>query len=122
MGELIYSTTQVYTCTCAQMLMRNDSQCCQVTEAGGIHSIIPMACVHLCMYIQSCFNEEGRKKQARSNKQQGKATQHTQGSHFPKVHVAYNYSTKHCHSNRLHPPCQRRVCCGQPRRAPDGTW
>ena len=26
--------------------------------------------------------KEGRKKQARSNKQQGKATQHTQGSHF----------------------------------------
>ena len=25
--------------------------------------------------------KEGRKKQARSNKQQGKATQHTQGSH-----------------------------------------
>ena len=28
--------------------------------------------------------KEGRKKQARSNKQQGKATQHTQGSTFPK--------------------------------------
>ena len=28
---------------------------------------------------------EGRKKQARSNKQQGKATQHTQGSHFSKT-------------------------------------
>ena len=27
---------------------------------------------------------EGRKKQARSNEQQGKATQHTQGSHFSK--------------------------------------
>ena len=26
--------------------------------------------------------KEGRKKQARSNIQQGKATQHTQGSHF----------------------------------------
>ena len=26
--------------------------------------------------------KEGRKKQGRSNKQQGKATQHTQGSHF----------------------------------------
>ena len=33
----------------------------------------------------TCFNEmkkEGRKKQARSYKQQGKTTQHTQGSHF----------------------------------------
>ena len=29
----------------------------------------------------------GRKKQARSNKQEDKATQHTQGSHFPIVHV-----------------------------------
>ena len=28
------------------------------------------------------MKKEGRKKQARSNKQQGKATQHTQGSHF----------------------------------------
>ena len=28
--------------------------------------------------------KEGRKKQARSNKQQGKATQHTQDSHCPK--------------------------------------
>ena len=27
-------------------------------------------------------DEKGRKKQARSNKQQGKETQHTQGSHF----------------------------------------
>ena len=37
--------------------------------------------------------KEGIKKQARSNKQQGKATQHTQGSHFlkknelPHIHV-----------------------------------
>ena len=30
--------------------------------------------------------KEGRKKQARSNKQQGKATQHTQGSHLY-IHV-----------------------------------
>ena len=28
------------------------------------------------------MKKEGRKKQARLNKQQGKATQHTQGSHF----------------------------------------
>ena len=30
------------------------------------------------------MKKEGRKKQARLNKQQGKATQHTQGSHFSK--------------------------------------
>ena len=34
--------------------------------------------------------KEGRKQQARSNKQQGKATQHTQGSHFPKKRAASN--------------------------------
>ena len=48
------------------------------------------------MYLYTCLasfshvhvlmrdEKEGRKKQGRSNKQQGKATQHTQGSHFPK--------------------------------------
>ena len=36
-----------------------------------------------CMYMYMLRDEkEGRKKQARWNKQQGKATQHTQGSHF----------------------------------------
>ena len=39
------------------------------------------------IYTCTCFNErwerkEGMKKQARSSKQQGKPTQHTQGSHF----------------------------------------
>ena len=33
----------------------------------------------LCIYIHVLMRD-GRKKQARSNKQQGKATQHTQGS------------------------------------------
>ena len=35
------------------------------------------------MYVHVLMRdeEEGRKKQARSNKQHGKATQHTQGSH-----------------------------------------
>ena len=37
----------------------------------------------LCMYMLM-RDAEGKKKQARSNKQQGKATLHTQGSHFPK--------------------------------------
>ena len=36
--------------------------------------------------------KEGRKKQARSNKQQGKATQHTQGSHFS-MYIHYRYSS-----------------------------
>ena len=36
------------------------------------------------MYIHALMRDEkkGRKKKARSNKQQGKATQHTQGSDF----------------------------------------
>ena len=34
------------------------------------------------MHVLMRDEKEGR-KQARSNKQQGKATQHTQGSHFP---------------------------------------
>ena len=34
------------------------------------------------VYVLMSDEKEGRKKQARSNKQQGKATQQTQGSHF----------------------------------------
>ena len=34
------------------------------------------------MHVLMRDEKEGRKKQARSNKQQGKATQHTQGSHI----------------------------------------
>ena len=40
--------------------------------------------MYTCVYICTCLmrdEKEGRMKQARSNKQQGKATQHTQGSH-----------------------------------------
>ena len=37
---------------------------------------------YMYMYIFMRDEKEGRKKQARSNKQQGKATQYTQGSHF----------------------------------------
>ena len=40
--------------------------------------------MYMYMYIIR-DEKEGRKKQARSNKQQGKATQHTQGSHFSRV-------------------------------------
>ena len=38
----------------------------------------PFIIIHVLMRDE----KEGRKKQARSNKQQGKATQHTQGNHF----------------------------------------
>ena len=37
---------------------------------------------YIYMTVLMRDEKEGRQKQARSNKQQGKATQHTQGSHF----------------------------------------
>ena len=40
------------------------------------------AYMHVHVHVLMRDEKEGRKKQARSNKQQGKATQHTQGSHF----------------------------------------
>ena len=40
--------------------------------------------IHVHIHVLIRDEKEGRNKQARSNKQQGKATQHTQGSH---VHV-----------------------------------
>ena len=40
--------------------------------------------IYIHVHVLMRDEKEGRKKQARSNKQQGKATQHTQGSH---VHV-----------------------------------
>ena len=43
-------------------------------------------------YAYTCFNE-GRKKQARSNKQQDKATQHTQGSHFSCTAIKAKWKT-----------------------------
>ena len=46
--------------------------------------VITWSLVHKCIHIHILMRveKEGRKKQARSNKQQGKATQYTQGSHF----------------------------------------
>ena len=40
-----------------------------------------ISCIYTYMFLMR-DEKEGRKKQARSNKQQGKATQHTQGSRF----------------------------------------
>ena len=39
-------------------------------------------CLGCDVHVLMRDEKEGRKKQARLNKQQGKATQHTQGSHF----------------------------------------
>ena len=48
------------------------------------HSNTPKAVTSVLIYVLMRDEKEGRKKRARSNKQQGKATQHTQGSHFSK--------------------------------------
>ena len=40
------------------------------------------------------MRDERRMKQARSNKQQGKATQYTQGSHFSYIYTLYIYIIK----------------------------
>ena len=55
-----------------------------------MYIIITTLCIHcVCtIYMLMRDEKEGRKKQARSNKQQGKATQHTQGSHFSKEKCA----------------------------------
>ena len=50
------------------------------------------------MYVHVLMRDEkeGRKKQARSYKQQGKATQHTQGSQFSNVVVGRGDLVTHC--------------------------
>ena len=51
---------------------------CSRAAVNAAVCCITLLCVHVLMRDE----KEGRKKQARSNKQQGKATQHTQGSRF----------------------------------------
>ena len=45
--------------------------------------------MYICMLMRD--EKEERKKQARSNKQQSKATQYTQSSHFSKIKMSYMY-------------------------------
>ena len=47
-----------------------------------INLMLTQCLYRIQMYVLMRDEKEGRNKQARSNKQQGKATQHTQGSHF----------------------------------------
>ena len=56
-------------------------------DEDGMRTLFIYMYMYMYMYIYMLMRDEkdGRKKQARSNKQQGKATQHTQGSHFSKV-------------------------------------
>ena len=44
--------------------------------------------IHVHVHVLMRDEKDGRKKQARSNKQQDKATQHTQGSHLSSNIVA----------------------------------
>ena len=57
---------------------------------------------HTQMHVFMRNEKEGRKKQARSNKQQGKATQHTQAcTHIythPHAHNAHTHVHKHTHT------------------------
>ena len=66
-----------------------------VNSSGSEFSIDPMIKFqgNFCLevHVLTRDEKEGRKKQARSNKQQGKATQHTQGSH---VHTEMNNEYK----------------------------
>ena len=70
----VYGNVHVCTCTCILTVYRTPRN-------------VDMTNVQFLYYVHVReMKKEGRKKQARSNKQQGKATQHTQlqGSHFSK--------------------------------------
>ena len=69
-------------CVCACVLMLNNLQGYNGGWAKGHLYLDTSITTYMYMYIFMRDEKEGRKKQARSNKQQGKATQHTQGSHF----------------------------------------
>ena len=57
---------------------RCECVCARVCESTHLYMYMYNVHAHVVMRDE----KEGRKKQARSNKQQGKATQHTPGSHF----------------------------------------
>ena len=60
-----------------------DFFCEQCDQLMCASCAVKQRCGHdVCVYMLMRDEKEGRKKQAMSNKQQGKATQHTQGSHF----------------------------------------
>ena len=70
----VYST--VHTCLYANMY-------------NACNTCIYTVTLHVCTQC-TCLMRDERRKEERSkqaNKQQGKATQHTQGSHFSNVHV-----------------------------------
>ena len=70
--------TYVHVCVCMCVCA-----CVCVRACACVHvrvCVCVCMCVHVCVLMRD--EKEGRKKQTRSTKQQGKATQHTQGSHF----------------------------------------
>ena len=70
----------------AKEVARREGHTHKSTREGGGAENMYIVCLYMYMYMYIHVlmkdEKEGRKKQARSNKQQGKATQHTQGSHF----------------------------------------
>ena len=113
----VHTHTHTHTTTCTHTHTHTHDHEVAVGRAnngvviGGAYSVITclLSAASCCMcsisslYLEECYiqnvhvtemKKEGRKKQARSNKQQGKATQqHTQGSHMYIVHVhACNYT------------------------------
>ena len=64
----------------AQLPDKHDLHGCVERENENQCQPVHTYCTHIIMLMRD--EKEGRKKQARSSKQQGKATQHTQGSHF----------------------------------------
>ena len=55
----------------------------------------------------------GRKKQARSNKQQCKATQHTKGGHFSKriMYLGWDSNLRHSKQSALPAELPRQLYC-----------
>ena len=65
-----------------------------------------MTGIHVCIYMLMMRCEEGRKKQARSNKQQSKATQHIQGNY---MYVIITYAHTHDITMKLNIICREFV-------------
>ena len=70
-------------CTCSLSFSKRPqcSKGCSL-DAKSCSCETDCKCKYIIIHVLMRDEKEGRKKQARSNKQQGKATQHTQGSHF----------------------------------------
>ena len=76
-----------YMCYLKKLGLRTDLQRKKVDTPSGslapllVYTVQVQYCFSIVVHVLMRDEKEGREKQARSNKQ-GKATQHTQGSHF----------------------------------------